>query len=388
MCVDEARLRTYAIERPYSRPFALEFTRLAAHSCSASKAPPLPKPRTAGVVIASATLCVTLLSCSRPCRDCAVLSDREFAALVESLSEDAKPFRPSNGYESDNWVSNERSFQDVLPGLPRLENRAYIGVGPEQNFTYLSYLEPKIAFIVDVRRENLALHLFYKALFELSDDRAGFMSHLFCREPIQHPSTADGVNELLGRIQAAAPSNGVAAATRAAVFDRLVRYHGLRLPDTDRAAMDTAYGKFCEEGPAIRWTADDRPWIPTYGELMKGRDGQSYGFLASELQFQTVKWLQQRNAIVPVVGDFGGTKALAGIAAFLKRHDLTVAVFYVSNVRPYLRGEALNRFEANVADLPADAASVMIETSFHAAESRSSKPDFATSTYTVPMRHR
>ena len=36
-------------------------------------------------------------------------------------------------------------------------------------------------FIVDVRLENRSLHLLYKALFELSTDRADFVSRLFSR---------------------------------------------------------------------------------------------------------------------------------------------------------------------------------------------------------------
>ena len=47
-------------------------------------------------------------------------------------------------------------------------NRVYLGVGPEQNFTYIAALRPKMVFIVDVRRGNLHLHLMYKALFEMS----------------------------------------------------------------------------------------------------------------------------------------------------------------------------------------------------------------------------
>ena len=52
----------------------------------------------------------------------------------------------------------------------------YLGVGPEQNFTYIAAIRPKIAFITDIRRGNLQLHLMYKALFELSADRAEFVS--------------------------------------------------------------------------------------------------------------------------------------------------------------------------------------------------------------------
>jgi hypothetical protein len=37
----------------------------------------------------------------------------------------------------------------------------YVGVGPYQNFTYISALDPDIAFVVDIRRKNLLHHLLY-----------------------------------------------------------------------------------------------------------------------------------------------------------------------------------------------------------------------------------
>jgi hypothetical protein len=57
----------------------------------------------------------------------------------------------------------------------------YLGVGPEQNFTYIVNLEPRLAVIFDIRRQNAMLHLMYKALFELSPSRAEFVSRLFSR---------------------------------------------------------------------------------------------------------------------------------------------------------------------------------------------------------------
>src|SRR5207249_3483053 len=84
---------------------------------------------------------------------------------------------------SDNFVSNELAFQDVLSELTgdRKPGGVYLGVGPEQNFTYIAALKPKIAFIFDIRRQNMVEHLMYKALFELSTDRIDFLSKLLSR---------------------------------------------------------------------------------------------------------------------------------------------------------------------------------------------------------------
>src|SRR5712675_1334500 len=86
-------------------------------------------------------------------------------------------------FSSDNLLSNERWFQHVIPALMQKarQNRAYVGVGPEQNFTYIVALKPQMAFIVDIRRGNFDFHLIYKALFEMSADRAEFVSRLFSR---------------------------------------------------------------------------------------------------------------------------------------------------------------------------------------------------------------
>src|SRR5215510_3321735 len=106
------------------------------------------------------------------------LSDEQFWKLSSSLSEQDGSFR------SDNLLSNELNFQYVIPELlaTAKQGRVYMGVGPEQNFTYITALKPAMAFIVDIRHGNLDVHLMYKALFELSNDRAEFVGKLFSRK--------------------------------------------------------------------------------------------------------------------------------------------------------------------------------------------------------------
>jgi hypothetical protein len=105
------------------------------------------------------------------------LSDSTFWRLISDLSE------PGGFFRSDNFVSNETSFQYVIPELERTirPGGVYLGVAPDQNFTYLVALRPRIAFIVDIRRQNMIHHLMYKAMIEMAPDRAGFMSLLFAR---------------------------------------------------------------------------------------------------------------------------------------------------------------------------------------------------------------
>src|SRR5437773_5485106 len=108
----------------------------------------------------------------------AELTDRQFWSLSKDSSEDDGFFR------SDNLLSNETSFQYIIPDVLKTakQGRVYLGVGPEQNFTYIGALKPAMAFIIDIRYGNLDVHLMYKALFELSKDRAEFVSRLFSRK--------------------------------------------------------------------------------------------------------------------------------------------------------------------------------------------------------------
>src|SRR5690348_2661086 len=106
------------------------------------------------------------------------IPDDQFWKLSTDMSE------PDGTFRSDNLLSNEIFFQYVIPDLLKTAKteRAYLGVGPEQNFTYIAALKPKIAIIVDIRRGNLDLHLMYKAIFELSKDRADFVAMLFSKK--------------------------------------------------------------------------------------------------------------------------------------------------------------------------------------------------------------
>src|SRR5215471_5584373 len=107
------------------------------------------------------------------------LTDSEFWQLISDLSE------PNGQFQYENFVSNEYNLQWVIPTLLARGQppSAYIGVGPEQNFTYIAALRPKIAFVIDIRRQNLLEHLMYKAIFDLSGNRSDFVSLLFSRKP-------------------------------------------------------------------------------------------------------------------------------------------------------------------------------------------------------------
>ncbi len=180
------------------------------------------------------------------------LSDQEFWRLSTDFSESDGRFR------SDNLLSNEVWLQNVIPDLTKRAKtgRVYLGVGPEQNFTYMSALKPAMAFIFDIRRGNLDLQLMYKALFELSDDRAEFVSRLFSRkrpEGLTDRSTAD---EIFDAFETVDRSEALYEENLKAIRDQLVGKRGFALSDLDQSGIEYVYRAFSTFGPRIQVPVD------------------------------------------------------------------------------------------------------------------------------------
>ena len=90
----------------------------------------------------------------------------------------------------------------MLPDLDRAGVRGgvYVGVGPDQNFSYIAHIRPALAVIVDIRRDNLLLHLLFKALFAASPTRAAYLALLFGRAP--PPAGADSTHGTMAELVA------------------------------------------------------------------------------------------------------------------------------------------------------------------------------------------
>jgi hypothetical protein len=290
------------------------------------------------------------------------LTDEQFWALVTDASE------PGGTFRSDNLLSNELQMQHVIPELTKtaMKGRVYLGVGPEQNFTYISALQPSMAFIVDIRRGNLNLHLLYKALFELSADRADFVSRLFSKKRPAGLSSASSAAEIFRAFWDIETGEALYKDNLAAVNAHLTKTHRFPLTAEDLKGIEAVYFAFYWYGPIIQYSTSMGGGggnFPTYAQLMTATDadGVARGYLAGDEQFAFLKNLHGRNLIVPIVGDFAGPKSLRTIGAWLKARDLTVSAFYLSNVEQYLGRELrLNLFCANAAQLPLDGSSTFI----------------------------
>jgi hypothetical protein len=297
----------------------------------------------------------------------ASLANAQFWALIERFSEPDGYFRSNSG-SPDNLLSNERELSIVAAALgERVQpDGVYLGVGPEQNFTYIAAMRPRIALITDIRRGNLHLHLLYKAIFETTSSRAEFVGRLFSRKQPARLSPAASIDELMAAYLRAAPDDEpTVAANLAAITGHLTRTRALPLEAGDLAGVEYVYRQFHRFGPTIHYTASigRSRSAATYIDLMiaTDNDGVARSYLSSDERFGIIKAMQQKNLIVPVVGDFAGPKALRAIAAYLKEHGARVSAFYVSNVESYLqRNGVWSTFCGNVAALPLDPDSVFI----------------------------
>jgi hypothetical protein len=306
----------------------------------------------------------------------AELSDTQFWTLSRNSSEEDGYFR------SDNLLSNETSFQYIIPDLLRTakQGRVYMGVGPEQNFTYMAALKPSMAFIIDIRHGNLDVHLLYKALFELSNDRADFVSRLFSRKRPAGLTTKSTVDEIFSAYLKADGSQELYEQNLKSVEELLTKKHNFPLSSGDLDGIKWSYSNYYQFGPSISYNSSLSAAVPpaivganggnrggnngvTYASLMMSDDGngQYRSYLANEENFAFLKSLEAKNLVVPVVGDFGGDKAIRAVGTYLKSVGGSVSAFYLSNVEQFLNQDGKwDRFCLSVASLPIDETSTFI----------------------------
>jgi hypothetical protein len=287
-------------------------------------------------------------------------TDAEFWRMVTDFSE------PGGDYQFENFVSNEISYQEVLPELSRLAKPGgvYFGVASEQNFTYIDVVRPKVAFIFDVRRQNTLQLLVYKALFELADNRADFVSLLFSRKRPAGLNANSSADALFQAIADAKPDPQLYAATLQKIKDRLIRQHRFALSADDERKIEYIFNVFFRGGPLMDYgfaSSAPNPYVPSYHALAVSTDGRgkNWVYLNREESYKHIREMQQKNLIVPLVGDFTGDKAIRAVTQYVKDHGSTISVFYISNVEDYIQAK-WSAYLSNLAALPADNSTLLI----------------------------
>src|SRR5712672_2588639 len=163
----------------------------------------------------------------------AQIPDEEYWKMISDFSE------PGGSFQLEIITSNEVSYQSVMPQLVKTvqPGGVYLGVAPEQNFTYIAGIQPKIAFIFDIRRDMMLEHLMYKAIFEMSADRADFVSNLFSRK---RPASlmADSSVETIFQAFAGLPGDRASADEHLkAIMARLKMEHQFPLTKDDETSI-------------------------------------------------------------------------------------------------------------------------------------------------------
>jgi hypothetical protein len=301
------------------------------------------------------------------------LSSEEFSGLIRDLSEEGGYFM------SDNFTSSEDSYLTIADKLQELAvpGGAYIGVGPEQNFTYIARTRPRIAFIVDIRRQAMIQHLMYKAIFKLAPTRALFLSRLLSRPlpEAKAPGADAPLDEILAFFDNIPADNRTYAENLAEIRKTIQKDFQFPLSIEDQESLEYVYRSFRTWGFQIGYGGEDRGGrrfgrFPNLRQLLGMRDlkGKQGSFLASTKDYDFVLGMHNRNLIIPVVGDFSGKKALAALGEYLRKRKIAVSVFYVSNVEIVLLDwgsyEQFSDFVKNVKKLPTDDRSLLLRSTF------------------------
>jgi hypothetical protein len=293
------------------------------------------------------------------------LSDVEFWTLVSDISEPGGFFQIT-----DNYTSNERELGQLFSGLRDrgVRGGVYLGVGPEQNFSYIASIRPAMAFIVDIRRQAVMQHLMYKAIFELTKDRADFISLLFSMPRPDGLDDTTPIQQIWAAYDPVATDAGAIARNATRILEHLTKTHRFTLAAEETDQLAAVLAAFVRYGPDISTRGAPGRGVTgnggTFSDLTSwslDAAGHPQSFLSTEEHFRYVKGLQEKNLVVPVSGDFAGPKAIRAIAAYLQKHGGIVSAFYVSNVEQYLFPDNKHRaFYDNVATLPVDGSSVFI----------------------------
>jgi hypothetical protein len=290
------------------------------------------------------------------------MDDASFAKLVNKLSE------PNANFFSDNYISNETSYLQIAKALAsRKKGGTYVGVGPEQNFTYIALMEADMAYIVDIRRDNMVLHLLYKAAFEKATSRAHFLALLIGRDYAGDEGLSEdaSLDDVLARAEQAKASKDVFERIHRELREHIEKQIAFELDERDARTLRRSHQAFYDDGLDIRFSLKEQSFrkYPSLRELVlqEDPDGDRAGFLASEETFRYVQRMQRENRIVPLVGDFAGDRAMPALAEHMKEQKETLRAFYVSNVEQYLLVDGKWwKWQKNVAAFPIDEHSLFI----------------------------
>ena len=306
-------------------------------------------------------LCIVLTlvaACSRPAEE----ESPDLATLIHALSE------PGGFFDTDNMISNETSYMQVVEQL-RPVGGGYVGVGPEQNFTYIGRVRPQWAFIVDVRRQNMLQHLLLNAVLSQAETPYRYLCWLFSRGCGNEPAETVSLQQVVAAFESSQPSEQLYEQNLLLLFEHIERLQ-VPLSERDREHIRFVYRSLFDDQLGIRFRTFGRPPMPYHPDyrallMAEGPTGRQGNFLGSPADYRYVRELALSGRLIPVVGDFSGGHALRAVGDFLRERGETVSAFYVSNVEFYLlRAGGFRQYVDNVRSLPLTPNSLFIRAYF------------------------
>jgi hypothetical protein len=292
---------------------------------------------------------------------------KSFAALSARLSE------PGGYFDSDNLISNETSYLHVMGKLREIgvSGGVYIGVGPDQSFSYIAKIRPRLAIMIDIRRDNLLQHLLFKSLFGRARNRVEYLCEYFGKPfPKTKGWETRNIKELVDYIDSTASDQKLFEKSLKDVRQDVQKY-GIPLSQSDLESIGKVQRAFFSAGLDIRYSSYHRPprsIYPPYRDLLLETDlaGNQQNYFNSEDDFQFLKKLEDQDMVVPVVGDLSGPQAVRAIGQYIAEIKERVSAYYVSNVEFYLQRQGtFDKFVENLKALPIDSRSVIIRSYFN-----------------------
>lgn len=291
-----------------------------------------------------------------------------FSELYVRLSEQGGYF------DSDNLISNETSYLHALDVLRarQVKGGAYIGVGPDQSFSYIAEIKPELAFIIDIRRDNMLQHLMFRSLFLRSRNRLEFLAGLIgAPVPENVEAWTDRPIQDIAALLDETPRAAADFARWSALVLEDAKTSGIVLSETDLTTLQRFHLEFHQMGLGIRYTSKNRPPRLTYPTLLqlileRDRSGLLASYLSNEERWRYVRDMQKSNRLLLVTGDLAGNHALRAIGNYLRERGIPLTAFYTSNVEQYLfQFGTFNQFAANTATLPFAPNGVIIRSFFN-----------------------
>ena len=309
-------------------------------------------------------------------------TDNDFSNTIKQL--DDPPTGPSS---ADNLMTNEDSIASIVDQISKEvpKGQVYLGVGPDQNYSLMAQVEPSYGFILDYRKKNQLLHLFQKALVEISADRQTYLENFWSRN---FPELPIGLNDLENRLKTIAhqPVNeSLLQSTKEKVRKTISKWN--LLTEQEFQEIATIQSRLAGPGPDARFLA--LKMYPTLGSLitMPSRSGQPSHWLGSESSYAGIRRLQLSGRILPIVGDWAATGSIRRLAGYLKSHKLQVGCVYMSDVEFFLlRGGLFQKYIENLAELPLHPDSRIIRTSTREIRHPERIPSRSSTTIVRPLR--